>query len=406
LPIQGNVIALGNRSTNRLIAELYNRYLTLLDLKYPGEGGFEVRSLHNPFGNAHNVVFVGGSDLAGVEKACEHLIQRLKEAATQRTIRLGRLADIQLDRRLRVPKGVEDAETWEASAGYGSIGYFGWNSLSKRMALYYVTGDPVHARELLRLAFPDEMARQEITRIDGERIEVKDRPLSGPYHYTAHLMILFWDLIEESPVFTDEDRLRITRAFADQVDHWEAEMPWTARPPQVPKGVGSRHGQWAAVSRYCLALYFQAYYPNPFWQRHLEAAVRQFLPLHKDSWVNGENDNLYWYNTAHAPILTYMLLSGDRVPLENGVLAKLLRGQEILISGRAPDWALNSAALDFLHKAAYLTQDGRWTNYRDRTGLDTDVFRLGQSFWPEEHLAAKPPEDLVGKWTIDRLSRP
>ena len=101
-----------------------------------------------------------------------------------------------------------------------------------------------------------------------------------------------------------------------------------------------------------------------------------------------------------------MVLSGDRKPLENGVLQTLLRGQEVLISGRVPDWALNSAALDFLHKAAYLTGDGRWLTYRERTGLDTDVFRLGQSFWPDDRSQAATAAAISsGKWT-DRIPMP
>ncbi|MDP6777340.1 MAG: hypothetical protein QGI83_11305, partial [Candidatus Latescibacteria bacterium] len=39
VPIPGNLIALGNRSTNRTVEELYNRYFCLLDLRYPGPGG-------------------------------------------------------------------------------------------------------------------------------------------------------------------------------------------------------------------------------------------------------------------------------------------------------------------------------------------------------------------------------
>ncbi len=406
LPLKGHTIVLGNRSTNRLIAELYHRYYTLLDLKYPGPGGYEVRTLHNPFGNGANAVFVGGSDGAGVEAAADVLIARLREAAKGRSLCIGRLAEIRLGKGLQPPKTLADAQTWEASAGYGSIGYFGWNSLSKRMALYYMTGEEVHAREFVRLAFPDAAAKREIAQVDGERIEDKDHPLSGPYHYTAHLMILYWDLIEESPGFSDDERLRITRAFAEQVNHWAAEWAYAARTDRPPRRVGSRHDQWAAISLYCLARYFQTYYPDPFWKRHLDAAARHFAPLHEHAWVAGENDNLFWYNTATAPILTYLLLTGDRVPVENGVLGTLLRGQEILASGRSPDWALHSAAIDFLHKAAYLTQDGRWIAYRQRTGLDTDGFRLGQSFWPEEHLAPRPPDDLVNRWTIHRLPKP
>lgn len=406
LPLRGHVIALGNRSTNALIGALYDRLWCLLDLRYPGRGGHVVRTLHSPFGDGRNVVFAGGSDDDGVAKAAGVLIERLKAAANGRSIRLGRLAEIRLGEGIKAPKAIRDVRIWDASAGYGSVGYFGWNSLSKRLALYYMTGDPFHAREFLRLAFPDAPARREIAEIDGERIEDKLQPLSGPYHYNAHLMICFWDLVEESDCFSDADRLRVTQAFARQLEHWSSEWAFGARSSDVPPCVGSRHHQWAAISLYCLARYFQAHYPAPVWKRCLDASAAHFRPLHRHAWVSGENDNLFWYNTAVAPILTYLVLTGDRVPLGNGVLATLLRGQEALISGRTGDWALNSASVGFLHKAAYLTQDGRWLTYRDRTGVDTGVFRVGQSFWPEARLERRQPDDLVGRWTIHRLPEP
>jgi len=62
LPLTSNLICLGNRSTNATIAGLYAQFYTLLDLKYPGPGGYEVRTLHDPFGNGYNVIFAGGSD--------------------------------------------------------------------------------------------------------------------------------------------------------------------------------------------------------------------------------------------------------------------------------------------------------------------------------------------------------
>ena len=64
-----NVIALGNMATNRFIEQLYRQWYVLLDLKYPGEGGYVVRSLHNPYGTGHNVIFIGGSDEDGVESS-------------------------------------------------------------------------------------------------------------------------------------------------------------------------------------------------------------------------------------------------------------------------------------------------------------------------------------------------
>ncbi len=410
MPVAGNLIVLGNRSTNQTTGKLYNRYYTLLDLRYPGKGGYVVRTLHNPFGNGRNVVFVGGSDAAGVEAAAGVFVRELNKAkAGKGCLAIGRLAEIKLGKGMVVPKDLRKFETWEASRSYGSKGYFGWNSLSKRMAMYYMTGDEFHAREFIRLAFPDAKARKEIAEIDTELIEDKDRPLSGPYHYGAHLMILFWDLIEESPVFTDEERLRVTNAFSKQLEFriqidYTGKGIWKLTSP--PVSVGSRHGQWGAVSLYCLGRYFQKDYPCPVWQHCLRCSTVYFGSLHKNAWLSGESDHLSWYSTGIAPVFTYLILSGDREPVKNGILRQLLLGLEAVDSGRHNDAALTSASLGFLHKAAYLLQDGRYVHCRQRCGVDTSIFRLGQSFWPEEHLTPIPPEDLVGKWNIFNLPEP
>ena len=417
VPISGHVIVLGNRSDNRMIEALYNLYYTLLDLRYPGPGGYEVRSLHNPFGNGHNVIFAGGSDARGVEAAADLLAVKVSGAkGGEGGLTLGWLMEISLGTGIRVPEDIREFETWEASAGYGSVGYFGWNSISKRMAMYYMTGEPFHAREALRLAFPDDRAMAEITEIDGERIENKDEPLSGPYHYNAHMMILYWDLIEESPVFTDDERLRVTNAFAAQFGHAQDQGARRRVVENVrrgaigfgdpPESVGSRHGQWSAISLYCLGRYFQASYPSALWEQSMEAAKWHFASLHRHAWVDGEHDNLFWYNTGMAPVLSYLLITGDRKPIENGVTATLLRGQEILASGRVPDWALNSASIGFLNKAAYLTGDGRYREYLRRTGMDLDVFRLGQSFWPEDDIEPTLPADLVNRWSMHPIPEP
>lgn len=399
--LTSNLIVLGNRSTNKTISTLYNLYFTLLDLKYPGAGGYEVRTLHSPFGDGKNIIFVGGSDSAGVAQAAEAFVLKVNEApAAGGKLSMGWIMDIKLGAGMKVPKQLSQVETWEASVGYGSLGYFGWNSISKCMALYYMTGDPQYVREFLRFAFPDEATKRELATTDGEMIENKDDPLAGPYHYNAHMMILFWDLIEESPVFTDAERLRVTNAFSRQLSHRAGEGIFSQG---VPTSVGDRHTQWSAVSLYTLGRYFQKEYGDRVWNWAVYGALNHFGALHKHACVALENDNLYWYNTMIAPILTYLVMTGDRVPVENGVLDQLLRAQEMLISGQRPDWALEYASLEYLHKAAYLTGDGRWIRYRERTGMNTDTFRLGQSFWPEENLQPSDPTDLVGKWSIRYL---
>ncbi len=405
VPIRGNLVVLGNRSTNKTLHALYDLHYCLVDLKYPGPEGYVIRSVHDPFGNGHSVVIVGGSDEVGVDEGAKTLAGILsKTTPAKGDLSIGWTMDTKLGKGVKPPTDIKEFETWEASLGYGSVGYFGWCSISKRMAMYYMTGDEFSAREVVRLSFPDQQAIRDIEEIDGERIENKHDPLAGFYHYNAHMAILFWDLIEESPVFTDQERLKITNAFARQLNHRKNEGVYGLTQP--PRGVSSRHGQWSAISLYCLGRYFNKHYPHPVWAQCERAGQLAFQSLHHHAWVSGESDNLFWYNTGIAPIFTYMVLTGDRTPLDNGAIGDLLRGQEILISGRVPDWALNSASLDLFHKAAYVTGDGRWITYRERSGVDTGVFRLGQSFWPDAALPSKLPDDLVGKWSIHRLPKP
>lgn len=403
VPLVSNLIVLGNRSTSRTSNALYDLFYSLVDLKYPGKGGHVARTVHNPFGNGFSVVIVGGSDVPGVSDAARQLSDRLRQSAQRGSLSLGWTMITKLGEGLTPNTDIKTAETWDDSKMYGPTGYFGWNSISKRMAMYYMWGDEFSAREVVRLAFPDAQALKDIDEVDGERIENKHDPLAGTYHYNSHMMMLFWDLIEESPVFTDDERLRITNAFARQLNHRiEEGIYYLTRPPQQ---VSSRHGQWAAISHYVLGRYFNKYYPSALWAQCQRGGELAFQSLHKSAWVSGESDNLFWYNTGTAPILVYIVLTGDRKPLEVGTLQELLRNQEALISGLVPDENLRGCAMTYLNQAAYLTGDGRWITYRDRCEVDTDVFRLGQSFWPDESIQPAQPTDLVDKWTIAGLPK-
>lgn len=405
IPLRNNLIILGNRSTSQISRGLYDHHYSLMDLKYPGKNGYSVRSLHNPYGNGYSALLIGGSDAVGVSSATVAFIEELKKMTVfDNNWNIGWTMLTKLGEGIEVPTDIKEFETWEASKGYGSVGYFGWNSISKRMAMYYMTGDPFHAREVIRLSFPDEQALKEIDEIDGERIENKSDPLAGPYHYNAIMTILYWDLIEESPIFSDQERLDMTNAFARRLDH-EGTTPFdknTYKLNGTPASVGSRHHTWSALSLYTLGRYFNKYYSSPMWAQAERAGQLSFSSLHKHAWVSFGSV----YATDIAPILTYMVLTGDREPMENGVFQRLLRGQEVILTGQTPEWALNSAALDFLHKAAYLTGDGRWITYRQRTGVDTDIFRLGQSFWPEDYIKPSQPVDLVNKWLVNYLPEP
>lgn len=398
LAIDQHLIVLGNRSTNKLLSALYARHYSLTDLRYPGPGGHEVRTLHNPLGNGKNVIIIGGSDAAGVTNATLLFSQRVGEVSrSDQGLTMGPLMEIQLGAGITPPMDLEQFTTWDGSAVDGNGP--GWNSISKRMAMYYMTGDPFHAQEALRLAFPNEQAKAELEVLDGARFDNINEPLSEPNPAFAHRMVLYWDLIEESSVFSDDDRLKVTRALAKQV-----EQPGLAEilaNSAVPEAVGTASAQWRALALYSLGRYFARDYSDPFWPAAMEKGSTQFQSLHGHAWVVGAVEPPEAYNAAIAPVLSCLELTGDRAPVDNGVLKILLRGQEILASGRESDWALRQGAITFFHQAADLTGDGRWVEYARRAGANLDAFRVGQSWWPS--VAPAPPAGLADAWQVHSL---
>lgn len=404
-PIAGNLIALGNRSTNKTIEELYNRYFCILDLKYPGPEGYTVRTLHNPFGNGYNVVLVGGSDDAGTAAGAKVFIEKTKASRGKAgTLSIGWLMEIKLGKGISPPASANygDVQVWDAAESDGEG--FGWNSISKNMAIYYMTGQPSFAREALRLAFPDEKAKQELFKTDVGVIFDMDDPLAGPYHYKAHLMVLLWDLIEESPVFSDEERLKVTNGFSRQLTNGSTEVLGIYPIHSKGWGVGNRHNDWAAICLYVLGRYFQKDYPDPVWEQCVRASQGYFAVLHDPAYIGGMGGNLRWICTVGNDICTYLVLSGDREAVRNGALETILRSHQLLMTGEPKEPALREASIAYLNMAGYLMQDGRWRSYLERTRSDTNIFRLGQSYWPEDDLKPAPSLDPVGRWSVNYLS--
>ncbi|OGG46759.1 MAG: hypothetical protein A3F84_18235 [Candidatus Handelsmanbacteria bacterium RIFCSPLOWO2_12_FULL_64_10] len=55
-----HLIVLGSMLNNAAIFRLYTNHYAFTDDAYPGEGGWEVRTIHNPFGHGRNVCCWGG----------------------------------------------------------------------------------------------------------------------------------------------------------------------------------------------------------------------------------------------------------------------------------------------------------------------------------------------------------
>ncbi len=403
------LIAMGNMSTSRFIETLYRHWYTFLDLRYPGPGGWVVRSLHNPYGTGHNVILLGGSGDEGVASAARQFAAELKPADP---LKIGWLMKIGLGAGLKPPEIGETVHSWRDShrldpngepVGYEPSTTFGWNPISVQGVLYYMTGEEKYLRQFVRLALPDpdnipEEIRNSYAFTQRAWYDLR-HPLVQNYHYHAHIVDLIWDLIEESPLLTDEVRLRITNELRAHQDFVDAEDDW------CPAQGASRHGLYDGLCIYTGSRYFAKYYPALRWEKRLDN-LRRFFSwwLKHPTW--GELDTLVWVNTSTEPVLEYFLMADPQAFVNSGTARTMMSALEILWTGRPVEESNQYQTISLMHKAAYLLNDGRYAYMARNANYDFDVFRLGQSWWPGPGLAGNPPLDRVNAVSVMPLAEP
>jgi hypothetical protein len=403
---QHHVIALGNMTTNAFIETLYRQWQVILDLKYPGAGGYVVRSLHNPYGSGHNVIFLGGSDDAGVNEATRIFTGELKGDAD--AVSVGWLMKVRLGKGL-APAAIGahlqkwDVQSWNdsrrtasdgAKTGYDPVTYFGWNPISIAGTLYYMTGQKEYFDTFKQLAIPN-LQKLPLANRSSEAFTDPANPLVKSDHYRAHMVDCIFDLIEESPLFSDDERLFITNKLLEHQGELDPTDTFS-----IPNG--DRHALWHMVSIYTGSRYFAWSYPNPRWDKRMANARKGFNSfINNPSW---SDDTLEWISTYLEPIFDFFLLDGPENFMQSRTAQIMMKGLEVLMTGDEVDDYNKSIPICLLHKASYLLKDGRYSWMLRRLGFDLDIFRIGQSYWPATVPESTPPADLVNRITVAPLA--
>ena len=391
--LKQNLILLGNRDDNAAIARLYGFHYTLLDACYPGPAGNELRSAHNIFGDKHNVIFAGSSSQAGTRAAVKKLLDVIAKAPAGKDFQLGYLMDITLDPAKKVPAVSDKAKIWDGSKGYGERGTFAWTQLSKNLALFYATGDEKFAREFLRRAFPTPEGAAEILRRDDEAFWDAKRPLESPYHYRALQMILYWDLVEEHPVF-DGVREKVTAGLYQQNAAKARSRTGTFGLLRPAAQAGNRHAAWEALSTWGIARYFYKHYQTKDGEDGMRTAefelgcARKYMAL--------EAGSLFWFNTFMEPVINYMILSGAE-EMQGAQSMKDYCHALMALSAETEDWSSNSTAFNMYSKLAWLSDDEAPMTLLRQSVPDEQEFRLGQSWYPREAYKNNFFRDSQGK---------
>lgn len=236
---QTHLIVVGNLHSNRVVFPLYVQFLCGADTHYPGGDGYELRTVGNPWGTGKNVVIVGASTLAGLRAATDAFLLHLPKLG-ERGATLPHLIAVRPGKELK-PEFEDIRSRLERRKRPIAGKHYGQECFYRPAFRYYWTGDQRWA----------ELARDYIRHFN---LELKDKYRVS--HYNMETIFRAWDMVEESPVFTDEDRRVTARNFALTM------LNDASYAPGPRTHVGSTHCTLPTMAHWVACRYLRRTYPD------------------------------------------------------------------------------------------------------------------------------------------------
>jgi len=401
-----NAIVVGSIVNNMALLYPYSHQLTFADGVYPGNGGYEVRTVPDPWGTGRNLICLGASDIAGARAGVEALRPYLTEGET-----------------LVVPSVHEVELTNDALASYGNLftqtldddwaeklkqscedhlrraGTRGLFSYAEKQGLYYA------------LTEREEYARMYVWMIERTYESYLSDPTTygGPWgmdsDFHIYRNIPAWDCVEECPAVTDEERLAVTKILFQ----WVGELGPRKSASPTSKRVRFNHQTFPALGCLYAGQYFSRYYEAVEGDYWIEVADGTFQYQLDASKPHCDCNTYQWLTLNHT--MTYCMARPDMRYFENGN-ARLNADYAIMTMsnlgyqvpyGDVGGWAPMGNELRILGMAEWYYRDGRfqWAIDRKmqvRSRLALSSFSLGGDETVE-------PTDLLGTkgWAVDRL---
>ena len=390
---KAHTIVLGSLSTNKWLLPLYVSGYTVVDDYFPGGDGYVVRSIHDPWGSGKNVLLLGGGSFEGVRRAVGAFTSKLtgdKDMIVGRTHRVAPGSDIA--RRLLGPERDDayvQAETEKACMAIRQGVYGGAPGLIGKVGLCYgLTGDEAYAKLCKNLLFEmDAFAKSNPNTYGGIWGFDAD--------FSLRETIVAWDLVEESFVFCDADRLRITRMLCQYI-RWCAGNVHAVMDRDT---VRHNHQTFAARGLLSAGNYYTKYYGTKEGRRWIEMAEVCFRPQMRASKVMEDCNGYQWHTFRH--IIEYALEKPDVRFFDSGI-ARRIADYAILCSdnlgygvayGDTHDFQCSWAFLPFLRAAEWHYKDGRYQWMLQRAARLTSKSMVGQ--FNRKTLPVEP-RDLLG----------
>ena len=402
-----NAIVLGSIVNNRALLYPYSHQLTFADGAYPGAGGYEVRTVNDPWGSGRNLIAIGASDLEGARAGVEALRPHIVAGET-----------------LAVPQVLEVMLTGPAEAAYGNLftveldeqwaesqkqacedhlvraGTRGLFSRAEGQGLNYaLTGREEYAQMYVWM----------IKRTYESYLSSPDT-YGGPWgmdsDFHIYTNIPAWDNVEECPALSAEDRLEVSRILF----RWVSELGPRKSARAESRHVRFNHQTFPALGCLYAGQYFSSSYDAVEGEEWVRVADGTFQ-FQLDAFKPHCDCNSYQWLTLHhtmmyamaRPDLRYFENENARKNADYAILTMNNLGYQVPY-GDIGGWNPMGRELNILRMAEWYYRDGRaqWAINR-KMQVRPRVVLSSYSMPPDEPAAE--PTDLLGArgWALDDL---
>lgn len=309
-----HLILLGSINNNPLVYELYKRRYAFSDAYFPGENGYLLHPSRSIWNRDRHAFVIGTSRTDDLDPAFGAFLSNLDPGSGE----IGAIRELETE--LDFPSPPESVQpmldrvlenAYTSMAPYGTIGNWGLS--------YHLTGDEQWASHF-RDAF--YMMR--------ERGRRTGRWISESWtnvYFNLWKMMMAWDLIEDDPYFSDEDREVIEEVLWGYLTfvRWLPNLD----PDQAPPGeMRQNHTTFLALSLYFSHRYYTRKYEMEGLEPMMEKVHRAFEEGQANTFVpNDDAGNYLKYSVQHT--LTYLMAEDDMRYIDEGHLA---RATDLLIS--------------------------------------------------------------------------
>ncbi|MEA4889623.1 MAG: hypothetical protein VB070_09200 [Clostridiaceae bacterium] len=380
---RGPLIIIGNLADNSCVRVLYYKSLAATDLTYPGPGGYEIRTLLDPFATGYNIIHIGYSDQNGLSKAAALFLHGVQEGMLPY---YNEICAVQLPLPAEKARQIADevCNPADPTAAYNA-------PIDEKGYLAYLTGDC----KLLA----DYVGAWRLILLKQERLHLK-----------LYRRAAAWRLLEMTGMLPDDLRAECERFFyewADGPEGWGSILEPIYQLPDFPR---QNHGLIPALGLVILADYFGRFYPEmdhpAQWRRDADQVFSVYDAGHWKPLCDGLCHG--WWLSQPA-MLEYGLFDDRHAYFTSGGARQAALCAMAVVNNEG--WMPNAGDMGIQRQfpiynlsisAAYY-QDGRYAFMKQKAPLWRQGYSGPLSYLPrafDTGLTPAAPRELVGATVI------